>query len=259
MSVFIKVNLLSLLLDFIYIINGCQVGVLDLSFIGTNVKCEITDSTPGYVITYQPCGDYVVCSCDCNSDGQSFMALATTLDRTGQYKTCTELAMSTDIATFGRQKINGNNAYVITYDESLSGESIDLRFYCGETTLDSTRTTCGIEPGLEPIRYYLEIYSSNACTAANGAGVKSGLSGGWIFIICIIWVFILYCFIGYLINGFRTKNWKDIKGNIPNYGLWVSLPKACIAGCIFTFGYCMGKCLKNRNNDANETLVDDEY
>ena len=188
MSVFIKVKILLLLLGFICIINGCKVGVLDLSFIDANVKCEFPEPTPEYVITYQPCLDNVTCHCDCSSDGHHFMALATKLDSSGQHSTCTELAVSTDIATFGRQEINGNNAYVITYDESLSGESIDLRFYCGETTLDSARTACGIEPGLEPIRYYLEIYSSNACTAANGAGVKSGLSGGWIFIIWYVFL-----------------------------------------------------------------------
>ena len=40
----------------------------------------------------------------------------------------------------------------------------------------------------------------------------------------------LYCVVGYIINGCRTKDWSTPR-NIPNYRMWITLPKAVYVGC----------------------------
>ena len=70
-------------------------------------------------------------------------------------------------------------------------------------------------------------------------------------------VFVLYCIVGYIINGVRSKNWGDVTGNIPNFNMWKTLPKASIAGCIFTYGWCRGKCSKSGTQDMDEPLADE--
>ena len=44
-------------------------------------------------------------------------------------------------------------------------------------------------------------------------------------ILCLV---VVYCAGGYIFNGYKSKNWGDIKSNIPNFGLWSTLPKATI-------------------------------
>ena len=88
---------------------------------------------------------------------------------------------------------------------------------------------------------------------------ESNSVGGWIFIGCVLGGLFLYCVVGYGINGYRSKNWGDCKGNIPNFNFWKILPKLTVTGCIVSFEFCKGKCRKDNNfNETDAGLINDE-
>jgi len=245
--------LLGLVVPILYV-NGCMVGEIDLSFIESEICCTFGESeVTSYQLRYMPC-EYN--SVECIADGSFQMALQQE-KRGGEVIECWRLAYSNDVPTISEQVIHGDNAYVLTYSDGFQNRITHFRFFCGDTVFDESKTTCNqIQTSQgDPPEYYLELYSSNICNVepATSSSSKAGLSGGSIFVICFCSVFLFYCIIGYSVNGYRSENWKDISGNIPNYSMWKTLPKATIGGCIFTLGWIRGKCTKN-NIDLNDFI-----
>ena len=78
--------------------------------------------------------------------------------------------------------------------------------------------------------------------------LSNGLSTGWIVIIILFSVFMLYCIAGYVYNGKKNENWKHVSHNIPNYGLWKALPSLTITGCKVTYEFMMN--LRSRGDDS---------
>ena len=71
--------------------------------------------------------------------------------------------------------------------------------------------------------------------ASSNSDSSSSLSGGSIFLIILMSFVAMYCIIGYTVNGFKRKEWKDVKTNIPHYRkFWSHLPRLVIAGCVVT-------------------------
>ena len=69
--------------------------------------------------------------------------------------------------------------YNINNETDTDGESLSIRFFCGNTTLDTDKTTCGSESNSN---YYLNLYTSNspACNGKciyNDNGKSLNLSG----------------------------------------------------------------------------------
>mmetsp|Transcript_63560 Transcript_63560/g.77751 ORF Transcript_63560/g.77751 Transcript_63560/m.77751 type:complete len:252 (+) Transcript_63560:62-817(+) len=235
-------------------INGCTVGEVDLSFITSEIICKYGENENSlFQIKYMPCTDNVVCEI---IESLQMALLQEVEINSNNVERCWKLAKNSDVPNLSSQIIDGKNAYVIQYTNGDNNYVTDFRFFCGNTEFDTNNTSCGKNGESE---VYLELYSLTICDTTPLIQPKSGLSGGWIFVICFGAVFVLYCIVGYTINGCRSKNWKDISGNIPNYSMWKTLPKATIAGCIFTFAFICGQCTKNDNsdNDFNDDFMDE--
>jgi len=90
----------------------------------------------------------------------------------------------------------------------------------------------------------------------SGGDDESGLSGGWIFIICLVGFIFLYCVAGYFIMGLtvnKAGGLGDFSNNIPQKTFWIALPSLVIAGCGFTKDFIMG--LFNKGGGGEEPLV----
>ena len=69
-----------------------------------------------------------------------------------------------------------------------------------------------------------------------------------------------YCIFGYIFNAYRSKNWGDIRNNVPNWVFWRMLPKLTYAGCIVTYAAIKLKCCtKQTEGEGDEMLVTDDY
>ena len=80
-----------------------------------------------------------------------------------------------------------------------------------------------------------------------------GLSGGWIFIICFVSAFFVYCVGGYLFMGLSVNKDKGLGAfseNIPNKSFWVICPKLVFAGTQVTMEYCKGLMNRNKGDDT---------
>ena len=100
-----------ILLFGIFNVYGCTVGLMDLSFITSEISCTIdVISYTTYQLRYMPCGNTV----ECPVDGSLYMALEQETQY-GPVKECWELAMDTDAAVTFNGTFNGDNAYVIQY------------------------------------------------------------------------------------------------------------------------------------------------
>ena len=93
----------------------------------------------------------------------------------------------------------------------------------------------------------------------SGLSTDDGLSGGWIFIICLVGGFLLYCIGGYLFMGLSVNKDRGLKAfndNIPNKDFWVTCPKLVGAGCMVTMEYVKG--LMNKNGEGGDDGALDE-
>eukprot|EP01084_Bolivina_argentea_P098231 176545_1 len=88
---------------------------------------------------------------------------------------------------------------------------------------------------------------------------SSSFTFGWLFIIILVSSFVLYCIIGYIINGYKhNKNWRKVANNIPNYSFWKSFPKLIIVGCKVSYEWLLGKIGQHRNQDETNKLIEVE-
>lgn len=236
---------------------SCVYGDADLSFLQNTGT--VTCSYDTYTIGYSACSNNVQCQCshstnsDCTQGGQLFTALETEMKDNIPWN-CYFL-VSNQVTNPNSEEIKNvghGEAYVIQWTRGQSGRIFNLRLFCVEdTTFDQSKTSCNQQN--DGITYNLDIYTSTICDIVPPIPTQSpskndnDLSVGWIFVICLVSVFVLYCVIGYIINGYKYKSWGDVSKNIPNYSLWVTLPKASIAGCIVSFNCIKSKFSKKTN------------
>ena len=178
-------KILCLIVSILYI-NGCSVGDIDLSFIPSGgVTCIFENNGNTYHLVYDPCGE----SLDCQP-GSNYIAVQNEMERNkNQVKECWFLISNGDPPAISTDTFHGDKAYIAKYNQGQDARVTDIRFFCGDSDFDDTKTTCNEIPGSTPSEYYLELYTKNACDAA---GDSSGLSAGWIF---VIWYIILFMYI----------------------------------------------------------------
>ena len=166
--------------------NGCTVGEVDLSFITSEITCTYGENENSFFqIKYMPCSNEI----ECSLVNTFQMALLQEVERgSNNPERCWKLANSSDVPNLSSQTIDGKNAYVIQYTNGDNNYVTDFRFFCGNTEFDTSNTTCGPIGASE---VYLELYSSTICNTTPLIQPKSGLSGGWIF---VIWyhIYIMY-------------------------------------------------------------------
>ena len=84
----------------------------------------------------------------------------------------------------------------------------------------------------------------------NGSSV-----GGWIFIGVVFGGILLYCLIGYIINGQKSKDWGNVEGNLPHWQFWKVLPKLVMVGSQVSYEYIKGV-LTKKVGGGDESLMD---
>merc|ERR1711879_959412 len=114
------------------------------------------------------------------------------------------------------------NMNVVEYTNGLSGSGCvngrhtTITFICSPTSTPYGQVGCGERGQSDGIcLYYLNIYTSAACGNGTMESVENGLSVGSITLIALLSFAVLYCFIGYVINGHRSSDYKNMKGNVP--------------------------------------------
>merc|ERR1711871_469646 len=96
----------------------------------------------------------------------------------------------------------------------------------------------------------------------SGGGSGSGVSGGWIFIIVLFGVTILYCAIGFGVNFKKGEEGMD---RIPQRDFWTKLPGYVKDGCMVTAACLSGSIARLRgsssaaDDDDDDDLSDDEH
>lgn len=73
---------------------------------------------------------------------------------------------------------------------------------------------------------------------------------GWVFIGILFGVLFLYCVIGYVINGAKSKEWGDYQRNIPQLTFWKVLPKLTFVGCQVSYEVIRGLLNKKVGNES---------
>ena len=124
-------------------------------------------------------------------------------------------------------------------------------------------------------RYEATIYTKYACLGhdycqggggggGNGDNDNDGLSGGWIFIICLIGGFFLYFLIGYSIKATTVNKdggFGDFNNNIPQKEFWIVCPKLVMTGCQVSKEYVMALINKGKGGGGegmDEALATDQ-
>eukprot|EP01084_Bolivina_argentea_P139290 245057_1 len=90
------------------------------------------------------------------------------------------------------------------------------------------------------------VYNNHNCIILPNEdnGNENGMSVGTIVIIVFLSCFVTYCVVGYTFRGFKTKEWMDLKANVPHYIFWDMLPQWIAAGCKVSFEYVRNNLVK---------------
>mmetsp|Transcript_107668 Transcript_107668/g.131384 ORF Transcript_107668/g.131384 Transcript_107668/m.131384 type:complete len:243 (+) Transcript_107668:150-878(+) len=226
------------------IINSCQFGEFNMDFIAnSNIECHYNLVKEDIKIIYTPC----VNNAECDS----------TLYQCVQYspESCFWLATAEQEPSTSDE----NDVFTLQYYGGQTSEGCpdpgnrytDINFHCNEDVNTYNVLGCGEQSFCH---YYLDIETKHVCDIIN----NTGLSGGWIFIIIISSFFFMYCVIGYVYNGSKTKNWSDVRSNMPHFGFWTTVPMAFYAGCKVSYSWTKEKCSKKYNTETlDKDLIED--
>jgi len=135
---------------------------------------------------------------------------------------------------------------VFTYKSGTSTATTYINFIC-DPSFTSVGNMVPGPNGAEPSfnNFYFDWKSVYACPVGSNSGGgggggggddddDGGLAGGWIFIIVLGSVTIVYFAAGFAFNKWYRKE-EGIENQIPQYAFWVSLPGLVKDGCLFTY------------------------
>jgi hypothetical protein len=154
---------------------------------------------------------------------------------------------SINTATFSQLPDAGiNEGILLTYTGGEEDRMVDIAFICDKAITGTGKLECG-NPAEQPQKHYHLIWrTAHACPSSSSGGDgdgdgdggekkkdDGGISGGWIFIIILSGVTVLYFVGGALFNKFvRHKEGLEI---IPNVEFWLALPGLVKDGIVFTY------------------------
>ena len=232
--------------------NTCKWDKLDLSSLS---KYNLTCIYGRYELEYTPCKNHLGCSKD-GSDDYMVIQYDT------QQKTCVgHTADWDDGETLPLRTVNGTLGeweYEFYYDNGLvgsgceNGRATTITWICDPDAipLDWERLQdegCGEHSQQNGVcQYWFEIYTYLACDDRpidNNDNNGSIISVGSVLLIVFFISFIIYCIVGYMMNGFKTDEFKDWRSNIPHFEFWTHLPQLVKMGFIVTF-----ECITGKNN-----------
>ena len=86
---------------------------------------------------------------------------------------------------------------------------------------------------------------------------SKSISVGSVLLIVFFVSIVLYCAVGYGYNGHKGKDWGNVKGNIPQFVFWKTVPLWIIAGCKVTYEFLQTKVNGGDGQPLMTTDVDD--
>eukprot|EP01084_Bolivina_argentea_P164879 286575_1 len=124
-----------------------------------------------------------------------------------------------------------------------NGRNTEIIFKCDandSVPYINDKTICGEKPQQNGVcLYWIVIYTQFACgNTSNQSKISNDISLGSIFILIFVVCFVMYCIVGYIMNGFKSHGKYDTfcsEKNIPNYNFWKSFPQLVYNGCLVSF------------------------
>ena len=242
--------------------NVADYGTVDLSPL-QNVEIDILrEEKQQYTLLYTPCSNGVYCD---KYDNPNMMALQAQTGNLPDVVCTGGISEWDDGQTHPKHEKNENNEDVIIFeypllppdntghDSCYSGRIGTFTFIC-DTNATSYQTVEFHQPAINEglCECFATIRSIHACPSVSSNTNNDSLSLGSICLIAFVGCILMYCIGGYLINGYKRKEWKDFKTNLPQFStFWVYLPVLVKTGCTVSKEYLWGAI--GRNNYAAET------
>jgi len=143
---------------------------------------------------------------------------------------------SVSTLTSANLALSGSTAQGLTlfFKEGRDGRDFQIDFTCNPNAGAGTPVFVKQPDG--SLHYDFTWDTAHACPlAVGGAG---GLSGGWIFVIILLCLVVVYIVAGIILNKFvRHQSGLDL---IPNFEFWKSLPGLVKDGVFFILRPCLG-------------------
>ncbi|KAL6076144.1 Autophagy-related protein 27 [Balamuthia mandrillaris] len=183
-------------------------------------------STDGYRFVFAPCGIVKEPVCNTPNPGQSTCQMGSEAYYSYGIGTKTSASYS--------QELPGGRGFTLKLSGGDGGRTSTIQFKCDR---DSKGTlTCGNPVESPTLNYNLIFTSKYACAVVPGQGGEGGgssaLAGGWIFIIVLGSVLLVYFVGGVLFQKFYKK--ESGLALIPNVEFWKMLPGLVKDGVMFS-------------------------
>jgi len=144
------------------------------------------------------------------------------------------------------------SGFILHFNAGEDSRQSDIEFICDAGA--GTGALTALTPAENPTHYYHLQWKSNlACPGGDGDGDgggdggdgddDGGISGGWIFIIILVCIAVLYVVGGVIYKRVRTED-RGID-MIPNKDFWFSLPLLVVAGHLYIWRKLRGLCGAN--------------
>ena len=222
---------------------------VDLSELSSS---EISDDYQGFVYDLTLCRNAL----DCSGATGTFTGTATqtksdNCNLLGKYDSSSSAKYNSGSKTWTLKFYHGTR---YKCNDNIT-RTLDLQLHCNSSeTIKSTSIT-----NPSSCVYQWDIQTKYVCdTTYNGPL----LSVGSIILIVFGCVIILYCIIGYVINGRRSGEWGAVKSNVPQFSFWCSLlPKLTWAGCVVSKDWIRAKYLASKGEAPGnefESINDDD-
>ena len=247
-------------------------GKVDLSLLSNYKIIQPRDGADQYQLFFTPCGNGVLC------ETNSMSAAGLAAQMFSEDNSCNGVISKwNNGATKPHHEINENGEHQIVFDYPKvdnifsagcggeeGGRYGEFIFICDENveTYSDVQFWQDDHSGDDPCYYHTILRTKYACCIECGGGgddgnddeLNDGLSGGWIFIIILICCLSIYCIGGYIMNGMKSKDWMNYKGNVPQFStFWIYVPRLVKAGCMVSYEYLRGKIGGDgSNNDTGD-------
>jgi len=185
----------------------------------------------GSMYYFQPCATIASTQCD----GKSGAAICQRESGFPIYNSCG--FFTTDCSTWTERPPHGSG-FTVLYQGGTVGRKAEITFQCAQTA--GTWTWSSEQPQLF---YHFNWMHPAACPTSTGGGDggdEGGISIGWIIIICLMVVIVLYIVGGVAFQRFyRHESGLDL---IPQREFWFGLPFMVKDGHVYTFNKLRSLC-----------------
>jgi hypothetical protein len=212
---------------------------------GGDVQCLDTN---GNTYFYNPCQNSGV-TVTCTSSGNSAVCQKDTRNP-ARFHDCG----TTNSVKWKARNAGEDQGFILDFSGGEDQRMSDIEFICDKSQGGKGTFEAASPPESPTHDYHLTYRTTFACPTTGGDGGDGGgdggdggggpaISGGWIFIIILFSLIIIYIVGGMLYNRYR----RDLRGveMIPNHEFWFALPGLVIAGNVYVYQKARGLCGKS--------------